>query len=90
MVSLTCVYTYIKQFLSFNRFEYVKPCFGQLIVPAVPDGNAWTGDRVKSLTAQGMDLYIRSRTLILPKVDTIFSYLDRSKNNYLVVHVQLC
>ena len=58
------------------RFEYVKPCFGQFIVPAVPDGHEWTGDRVKSLTSQGMDLYIRCKTLIQSEVHHNFCICD--------------
>ena len=42
------------------RFEFVKPCFGRVVVPKTPVGHKWTGDRVKALTPQGQDLYIRA------------------------------
>ena len=38
----------------------MKPCFGKLVVPNVTADHQWTGQRVKVITPQGHDLYIRS------------------------------
>ena len=42
------------------RFEYVKPCYGKVVVPNVAAGHIWNGEYVKALTQQGHDLYIRA------------------------------
>ena len=42
-----------------SRFEFMKPCFGKLVVPNVTADHQWTGQRVKVIPPQGHDLYIR-------------------------------
>lgn len=56
----------------------MKPCFGKLVIPNVPAGHRWTGEKVKVITPQGYDLYIRSLLPLNFKV---------SSTHYVYLHV---
>ena len=56
----TCTHKCILLNSFYIRFEFVKPCFGRIVIPKTPANHKWNGDKVKSLTQQGQDLYIRA------------------------------
>ena len=46
-------------YVTHNRFQFMKACYGCLKVPNVPSTHSWTADKVKNLCVSG-DLYVRA------------------------------
>ena len=73
------------------RFEFVKPCFGRVVMPKTPVGHKWTGDRVKALTPQGQDLYITNiRALCNLNVSIVCVHLLTTISGFLLCSMLTC